>query len=89
MSQRERLLVQRDINRVDHTKSPLRPGLDETDTIHELISQYLAHEGFIESASQFSQDVRQQKRALQTGDATLEAQEEPDDVNALHRQSEF
>ncbi|PSK49422.1 hypothetical protein B9Z65_8217 [Elsinoe australis] len=84
--ERERLLVQRDINRVDHTKSPLRPGFDETDTIHELISQYLAHEGFIESASQFSQDVRQQKRALQTGDATLEAQEEPDDMNALHRQ---
>ncbi|KAF2219081.1 concanavalin A-like lectin/glucanase domain-containing protein [Elsinoe ampelina] len=84
--ERERLNVLNEISRVDTSNSVLRPGLDETDTIHELISQYLAHEGFIESANQFAQDVRQQKRALQTGDASSGGPDEPDDLNAVHRQ---
>ncbi|KAF4553504.1 SSH4-like protein [Elsinoe fawcettii] len=86
MIERERQNVHNEISRVDTSKSPLRPGLDETDTIHELISQYLAHEGFMETASQFTQDVRQQKRALQTGDSSSSGPEEPDDMNAVHRQ---
>jgi hypothetical protein len=67
-----------------------QPPRDETTLIHELISQYLAHDGYVETARAFSQEVAEETRALANGDESsirhLNAEE---DIDAINRQSGF
>lgn len=65
-------------------------GLNETQLIHQLISQYLAHDGYIETARAFAKEVRQENQNLATGtDTEIEAKDlEPkEDTDAIQRQS--
>jgi hypothetical protein len=70
----------------------LCPPLNETQLIHRLIAQYLAHDGYIDTARAFAEEVRQENRnlAMGTGDAIDSKDLEPEeDHDAIHRQSMF
>ena len=70
------------------SKSSIHPTLDETETMQELISQYLNHEGWVETAKQFSQDVQSQRQSL-FGAKTAKLLGPQDDADALNRQSKY
>lgn len=66
----------------------LHPPLDETALIQELVAQFLAHDGYVETARAFAEEVRQESAALQNGRAQpLKQYEAEDDVDATNRQS--
>lgn len=68
--------------------SSFHPSRDETTFNHELIAQFLAHDGYVETARAFAEEVRQETKALQSGrDMPLEAYEVEDDIDAINRQS--
>lgn len=68
--------------------SNLHPSRDETAFNHELIAQFLAHDGYVATARAFAEEVREETKALQNGrDMSLEAYEVEDDVDAINRQS--
>lgn len=71
--------------------SNLHPPLNETQLIHRLIAQYLAHDGYIDTARAFAAEVRQVNQNLIQGiDAeVIDAKDlEPEeDVDAVQRHS--
>ncbi|KAF2150745.1 SPRY-domain-containing protein [Myriangium duriaei CBS 260.36] len=86
MVEKERRIVRAEINRFDLKHTPLFANLDETDTVKELIAQYLAHEGFTETGSQFARDVREQEQALKASGQAAPSLIESDDMSATYRQ---
>jgi len=76
-----------EINATDVSQSSIYPGLDESSRIQELISQYLAHEGYVETAKDFAQDVQAARHSLQEDDNTDEALDLSQNVDAINRQS--
>lgn len=54
--------IQRDIDAADTSK--LEPGLCETDFIQALVMQFLQHDGYVETARAFAEDLRLQNEAL-------------------------
>ncbi|KAF2006491.1 SPRY-domain-containing protein [Amniculicola lignicola CBS 123094] len=65
----------------------LKPLPDESSLIHSLVSQYLAHDGYVESARDFSGEVRAETRALHDDeDAELGYLEPEEDVDGINRQ---
>lgn len=54
--------IQRDIEAADTSK--LEPGLCETDFIQALVMQFLQHDGYVETARAFAEDLRLQNEAL-------------------------
>ena len=91
--QLEREEVKLDVNAAPVDQ--LAPPLTEPQLIHKLIAQYLAHDGYIETARAFAAEVRREHLNLAVGttssaDGTSEQDLEPEeDVDAIHRQSEF
>jgi hypothetical protein len=77
-----------DINKTSITS--LCPPLNETELIHRLIAQYLAHDGYIDTARAFAQEVRQENRNLVNGISTDAADsrdlEPEEDLDAIQRQ---
>lgn len=69
----------------------LQPPLDETRLIQELVAQFLAHDGYVETAKAFTQEVRVESRALLNGQEArykdLEAEEDHDAVNRQRKLS--
>lgn len=61
---------------------------NETDTIHDLIGQYLAHDGYVETARAFRDEVIEESRALaKYEDGDIQYGEQVEDLDALNRQS--
>jgi hypothetical protein len=88
MVQDEKAAIQEEINRTKFTPSPASP--DETQFIHQLISQYLAHDGYVETAQAFAEEIVDEARALANDDdAAIPYQEAVEDMDALNRQSTF
>ncbi|KAI9706045.1 MAG: hypothetical protein M1836_005451 [Candelina mexicana] len=83
MMARERMIIEQEINAT--SIASLQPPLDETRLIQELVAQFLAHDGYVETAKAFTQEVRVESRALQNGQVSrykdLEAEEDHDAVN--------
>ena len=53
----------------------------------ELVAQFLAHDGFVETAKEFAEEVRSESRALQIGqEASFEDQSSDEDLDASNRQ---
>lgn len=89
MVQDEKAAIQEEINRTEFTSSAAS-ATDETQFIHRLISQYLAHDGYVETAQAFSEEIVDEARALANDDdSTIPYQELVEDVDALNRQSKF
>ena len=72
------------VHRIEKNK----PLVEETAFIHALVGQYLAHDGYVETARAFAEEVNEEKRALANdGDADLPYEEGPEDLDAINRQS--
>ena len=70
--------------------STLSPPLDERQLIHRLISQYLAHDGYVDTTKAFADEVRAENKALTGGNATDVKDLEPEkDHDAANRQSKI
>ncbi|KAG5982735.1 hypothetical protein E4U55_001453 [Claviceps digitariae] len=67
--------------------SRLEPGLGETDLIQALVLQFLQHDGYVETARAFAEDIRQQKEALNLDpNVTVDGINIKDDEDANNRQ---
>jgi hypothetical protein len=86
MVQDEKAAIQENINRTSFTPSAASAP-DETQFIHRLISQYLAHDGYVETAQAFAEEIVDEARALANDDdATIPYEEAVEDMDALNRQ---
>ncbi|KAF9636218.1 hypothetical protein BFW01_g7113 [Lasiodiplodia theobromae] len=82
---REQWAIQNEISRTN--VASLKPGADEASLIHELIAQYLAHDGYVETARAFAAEVREESRALTSGGTSNARDLEPEeDIDAINRQ---
>ncbi|KAE8387216.1 hypothetical protein BDV23DRAFT_174879 [Aspergillus alliaceus] len=65
----------------------LQPPLDESALLQELVAQFLAHDGYVETARAFAEEVATESAALQNGRAEpLKKYEVEEDVEAINRQ---
>jgi hypothetical protein len=88
MVQDEKTAIQTEINQTKFASSTASVP-DDTQFIHELISQYLAHDGYVETAQAFAGEIVEEARALASDDdATIPYREKVEDMDALNRQSE-
>ncbi|RDA88309.1 hypothetical protein CP532_6588 [Ophiocordyceps camponoti-leonardi (nom. inval.)] len=58
----ERKKIQQEISEADTSK--LEPGMNETDLIQTLVLQFLQHDGYVETARAFAEEMRAQRQAL-------------------------
>ncbi|KAH6968496.1 hypothetical protein DER45DRAFT_13526 [Fusarium avenaceum] len=81
----ERMKVQRDIQATE--TSSLVLGMGETDLIQALVLQFLQHDGYVETARAFAEDMKVQKEALSLDPAvTVDGVSIRDDEDANNRQ---
>ncbi|KAL6705909.1 hypothetical protein ACN47E_006188 [Coniothyrium glycines] len=84
MVQEEKAAIQVEIAQ---TRASSQGPIDESRLIHQLISQYLAHDGYVETARAFATEVIDEAKALAIGeDAEATFQGAGEDPDALHRQ---
>lgn len=70
------------------TLSSMHPSQDENTFIQELVAQFLSHDGYVETAQAFAQEVKKENAALKKGRALpLQDYHVEEDVDAIHRQS--
>ncbi|KAJ5632162.1 SPla/RYanodine receptor SPRY [Penicillium lividum] len=68
------------------TTDSLQPPLDESALLQELVAQFLAHDGYVETARAFAEEVATETAALQNGhDAPLKKYEVEEDHEAINR----
>ena len=84
--QHEKNLAQAEISNED--ASYLHNSKQERLLQQELIAQYLAHDGYVETAKAFASEIRHNKRLLK-GTSTNGHSEYREDPDALNRQSKF
>lgn len=84
--QKERFAIQSEIRQT--STANLQPPLDESSLLQELVAQFLAHDGYVETARAFSEEVAAESAALQNGrEEPLKMYEVEEDVEAVNRQS--
>lgn len=82
---KETTRVSRDITRARTTA--LRPPREENILIQELVAQFLAHDGYVETAKAFAEEIRAEKQSLNNALPTVApARPDRDDADAVHRQ---
>lgn len=55
--------------------------------MQELVAHFLAHDGYVETARAFAEEVRAESRALRNGqDTSLKDFEAEEDLDAINRQ---
>ncbi|KAL4917093.1 hypothetical protein BDW62DRAFT_211450 [Aspergillus aurantiobrunneus] len=65
----------------------IQPPLDETAFLQELVAQFLAHDGYVETARSFAEEVAAESAALENGrQAQLKKYEVEEDIEAINRQ---
>lgn len=84
MIEQEKRSILADIGKAD--VSGLRPPDDQTALVNNLIGQYLAHEGYVETAKAFAKDVQERQLSLSDQTPSFATSSDEDDVHALHRQ---
>lgn len=84
--QREKAAVYSDISRT--STANLRPSLGEDALLHELVAQFLAHDGYVETARAFAEEVAAETAALNGHGDPLKKYEVEEDLEAVNRQSE-
>nr|CDP25059.1 Putative protein similar to ran-binding protein 10 RBP10 of Mus musculus [Podospora anserina S mat+] len=67
-------IIEDEINRVD--TRILAPGLSETELIQQLVLQFLQHDGYVETARAFAEEIHSEKSALR-----LSAKEQVKGIN--------
>lgn len=81
--QEEKALIHAEINRTN--VSTLQPPLDERQLIQRLVAQYLAHDGYVDTAAAFSKEVQDEANALKV-DSALKGLQPVEDFDAHNRQ---
>ncbi|CAG8309963.1 unnamed protein product [Penicillium salamii] len=82
--QQERVAIQYEINATPTTN--LQPPLDESTLLQELVAQFLAHDGYVETARAFAGEVASETLALQNGrNEPLKKYEVEEDHEAINR----
>lgn len=81
----ERAKVKAEIHATPITN--LQSSLGERSFIQELIAQYLAHDGYVETARAFAEEVHDQRQSLSNKDDPLRMFDPSQDVHAINRQS--
>ncbi|KAK4895336.1 hypothetical protein LTR27_006679 [Elasticomyces elasticus] len=84
MMEQERQTTLANIAKAD--VSTLHSPDDESTLIHKLISQYLAHEGYVDTAKAFAKDVHDQEQSLSDDPHPFSAPDSDDDIHAVNRQ---
>ncbi|KAL7949598.1 hypothetical protein V8C42DRAFT_311370 [Trichoderma barbatum] len=85
MMNEQRENIQRAIQLAD--TSQLEPGMNETDLIQALVLQFLQHDGYVETARAFAEDMKLQKEALNLNpNVTVDGLNIKDDEDANNRQ---
>ncbi|KAI1878720.1 hypothetical protein JX265_002897 [Neoarthrinium moseri] len=70
-----------------NTANLTRPPMNETDLIQQLVLQFLQHDGYVETARAFAEEIQSEKQALNIGpSAPLEGINIKDDEDANRRQ---
>ncbi|KAL2824770.1 hypothetical protein BDW59DRAFT_172700 [Aspergillus cavernicola] len=65
----------------------IQPPLDETAFLQELVAQFLAHDGYVETARAFAEEVAAESAALENGrQSQLKKYEVEEDIEAINRQ---
>lgn len=82
----EKAKTYEEINR--HSITRLCPQLDETALIQALVSQYLAHDGYVDTARAFAEDVQNESQALDSDASRLgiSSLDPKGDADAVNRQ---
>lgn len=62
--------------------------MGEDALLHELVAQFLAHDGYIETARAFAEEVAAETAALNGHGDPLKKYEVEEDLEAINRQSE-
>lgn len=57
--------------------------------MHELVAQFLAHDGYVETARAFAEEVASESAALHGRGESLKKYEVEEDLEAINRQSEY
>ena len=57
--------------------------------MHELVAQFLAHDGYVETARAFAEEVASESAALHGRGESLKKYEVEEDLEAINRQSKF
>lgn len=65
----------------------LCPPLNEDALLHELVAQFLAHDGYVETARAFAEEVASESAALHGRGESLKKYEVEEDLEAINRQS--
>ena len=84
MMEQERQTIMREVEKAD--LNSLHPPDDENALIHNLIGQYLAHEGYVETAKAFAKDVHDQQQSLSSEPQPFQIPNSEDDIHAFNRQ---
>ncbi|KAI2065861.1 hypothetical protein LOZ37_006197 [Ophidiomyces ophidiicola] len=85
MMTQERRSIQAEIEATD--VSTLSPPLDEKTLLQELIAQFFAHDGFVETARAFAEEARDEAKSLEQNRAkSLKDYPIEDDDDAINRQ---
>jgi hypothetical protein len=85
MAQDEKAAIQAEITRTK-TEASVLGGEDAL--IHQLVGQYLAHDGYVETARAFSDEIVDEARALANdNEADIPYRTAVEDLDALNRQS--
>ncbi|OOF91022.1 hypothetical protein ASPCADRAFT_400441 [Aspergillus carbonarius ITEM 5010] len=85
MVKREKSLIHAEIGLT--STANLQPPLDESALLQELVAQFLAHDGYVETARAFAEEVAAESSALENGrQAPLKKYEVEEDVEAINRQ---
>lgn len=84
MVKREKLAVHEQIRAM--STANLQPPLDDTALLQELVAQFLAHDGYVETARAFGEEVRAESVNLQNrGSEQLKKYELEEDIEAMNR----
>ncbi|CRL29946.1 B302 (SPRY)-like [Penicillium camemberti] len=84
MVKQERFNVLSEIN--ETSTAGLQPPLDESTLLQELVAQFLAHDGYVDTARAFAQEVATETLALQNGrNEPLKKYEVEEDREAINR----
>lgn len=83
--QEQKESINNEINSIDVSK--IYPHLDENALLKELVAQFLAHDGYVESAKAFAEEVQAEDGTLKSGPASFfDNYTVEEDIDAVNRQ---
>ncbi|KAF2180409.1 Ran-binding protein-like protein [Zopfia rhizophila CBS 207.26] len=89
MVQAEKMSILSDISRtkVQSISNKDKTPQDETALIHDLVAQYLTHDGYVDTARAFSEEIMEESRSLANGgDSSFMYMNADEDLDAINRQ---